>query len=367
MVRSRKRAGAAAAFCVMLGAFAFTAGNEPILEASSLNGFTAEPPLTEGALLLAAPAGTAFVAATWGDDRVHFLDAGMADLGSFALGSGEPNGIATDGATIYVGHFSLPGVASYDADGNFLSQWTAGDASSLQGLELVNGELAVANSSYVNFFTLAGAFVRSIPSQGGTVEGLAYDGTVLWQLADEIVGTDPATGGVVRSIPNPAAGCSWGGSGLTASAPGELTVGCAAGEWYRIASSDGTVLSAGNNGLQMYGLKAFGLAAVPVTYELIFQDDLRGTQLCVDRETGAYLWHVPATGSTFSGTGVLANGGTAFWTVPEDPNYIYATYDSRRKRARAYYSNSETGLYYSIRDGNTTNNAECGGTMLPPG
>ncbi len=40
---------------------------------------------------------------------------------------------------------------------------------------------------------------------------------------------------------------------------------------------------------------------------------------------------------------------------------------AKRKRARAYFSNSESGLYDSIRNSNTANNAECGGTLLPPG
>ncbi|MEW5765548.1 MAG: hypothetical protein ACOYXN_04160 [Acidobacteriota bacterium] len=355
---------AAAVMALGMAAFAATDGR---IEASSLSVPSAEVPVAEGAQVVTAPVGTVFVAATWGDNRVHFLDAAMADLGSFALGSSNPNGIATDGATIYVGHFSLPGVASYDSDGNFLSQWVASEAAYLQGMDLVNGDIAIVSDPSIHFFTTAGAYVRSIPSQGGTVEGLAFDGTVLWQLADSIVGTDPATGAVVRTIPNPAAGCTFGGTGLASSAPGELTVACTGGQWYRISSADGTVLSSGNNGLAMFGLKAFGSAAPPVTYELVFQDDLRGIQLCIDREMGVYQWHVPSTGATFSGTGVLANGGTAFWTVPEDPNYIYATYDSKRKRARAYFSNSETGLYYSIRDSNTANNAECGGTMLPPG
>ncbi len=360
----RKAMGLASAL-MALGMAVFGAADGRI-EASSVSLLPAVVPVAEGAQAVTAPAGTAFVAATWGDNRIHFLDAAMADLGSFALGAFNPNGIATDGATVYAGHFSLPGVASYDSDGNFLSQWVASEAVYLQGMDLVNGEIALASDPSIHFFTTAGAFVRSIPSQGGTVEGLAFDGTVLWQLADAIVGTDPATGAVLSTIPNPAAGCSFGGSGLASSAPGELTVACAGGEWYRISSSDGTVLASGNNGLQMYGLKAFGSGAAPVTYELVFQDDLRGIQLCIDKEMGVYRWHVPATGDTYTGTGVLANGGTAFWTTPEDPNYIYATYDSKRKRARAYFSNSESGLYYSIRDGNTANNAECGGTMLPP-
>ncbi|MGC8764149.1 MAG: hypothetical protein ACP5VN_11075 [Acidobacteriota bacterium] len=101
----------------------------------------------------------------------------------------------------------------------------------------------------------------------------------------------------------------------------------------------------------------------PFTPDLTFRDDRGRAELCIQRSNGAYQW-TNANGTVFTGTGVVANGGTAFWTLPEDPNYIYATYDVRRKRARGYWSNSETGGYNSLADTNTTNNPPCG-SLIP--
>ncbi len=101
---------------------------------------------------------------------------------------------------------------------------------------------------------------------------------------------------------------------------------------------------------------------VSVPFDGNYYDDLGRAVLCVWRSTGVYQWTIltgPNAGMTFSGVGVVANGGTAFWTSPSDPVYIYATYDVRRKRARAYLSDSVTGVYSSINDTNTTNNPPC--------
>jgi hypothetical protein len=108
----------------------------------------------------------------------------------------------------------------------------------------------------------------------------------------------------------------------------------------------------------------------PFTPDVTFLDDLGRSELCIQRSNGAYQW-TNRDGSTYRGTLVVANGGTAFWTNPEDPTYIYATYDARRKRARAYFSNSEDGNYNSLSDRNTTNNPACGSlvglpTIAPP-
>jgi len=109
-----------------------------------------------------------------------------------------------------------------------------------------------------------------------------------------------------------------------------------------------------------------GTATVDVTVSVPFDgnyyDDLGRAVLCVWRATGVYQWTIltgPHAGTTFHGVGVVANGGTAFWTSPSDPVYIYATYDARRKRARAYLSDSATGIYSTISDSNTTNNPPC--------
>jgi hypothetical protein len=93
--------------------------------------------------------------------------------------------------------------------------------------------------------------------------------------------------------------------------------------------------------------------------DVTFMDDLGRSELCIQKSNGMYQW-TNADGSVYAGTGVVANGGTAFWTLPEDPTYIYATYDSRRKRARAYFTNSDDAVYNSLVDRNTTNNFPCG-------
>ena len=102
----------------------------------------------------------------------------------------------------------------------------------------------------------------------------------------------------------------------------------------------------------------------PFTPDLTFHDDRNRSELCIQRSNGMYQW-TNADGSVFTGTGVVANGGTAFWTLQGDPNYIYATYDARRKRARSYWNNSETGGYNSLVDTNTTNNPACGSLSGP--
>ena len=200
-----------------------------------------------------------YVAATWGDNAVHFLDSDLNDTGSFTAGDSQPNGIASDGIVIYTGHFLTQSVRIFDYSGNLLFTWSDARLNALQGLEYVDGELAVysAFSDQVYFFVPAtGAYLRSIPGQGNTTEALAYDGVLLWLLADTIIGINPADGTVIRSIPNAGIGCAYGGTGLTADAPGKLTIGCADGNWYRVSSADGSVLASGKNGLQMYGLSS---------------------------------------------------------------------------------------------------------------
>jgi len=199
-----------------------------------------------------------YVAATWSDASVHFLNVSMANTGSFPIGDSDPNGVAADGIYIYTGHHGSQSVRIFDYFGNLLGSWTDGRLVGLQGLELVEGELAVHSSATdeIHFFTTSGTYIRSIPSQL-SIEGLAYDDSLLWLLGDAtIIAVDPATGTVIRDIPNPSSGCPYGGTGLTANAPGELIVACAEGSWYRLSTLDGAVLASGNNGLDMYGLSS---------------------------------------------------------------------------------------------------------------
>ena len=205
-------------------------------------------------LVAARPASAAaFVASTWGDNAVHLLDANFANLSSFNVFP-NPNGVATDGTTIWVGSFLLQQVSAYDFSGNLLYSWNGGFPN-LQGMELVNGELAIQDNANIEFYNpVTGAFIRSIASPGGSVEGLAFDGTLLWALDDRIIGLNPLTGAVVNSIPNAAINCAFGGTGLTTAGAGRLGLGCADGNWFVVSSTDGSVITSGNNGLQMFGL-----------------------------------------------------------------------------------------------------------------
>lgn len=217
----------------------------------------------DGAAYVPAPSGFAppadYVAATWSDDSVHFLNDGLVDQSSFPAGASDPNGIANDGTIIWTGHFSTQEVVGHNFAGTELFRW-AGTLSALQGMELVGGDLAVFRAGTVNnvefFHPYDGTFIRSIPASGDT-EGLAYNGELIWQVADDnLYGIDPADGSLVSTIPNAASGCTYEGTGITAHAPGELTLACNDGSWYKVSSADGSVLDSGSNGLDMYGLKA---------------------------------------------------------------------------------------------------------------
>jgi hypothetical protein len=74
---------------------------------------------------------------------------------------------------------------------------------------------------------------------------------------DRSKGSDPDSGARGANIPNAAhlAGCDFGGTGLTASAVGELTLACESGDWFQVSSADGVVLDSGDNSVDMYGIK----------------------------------------------------------------------------------------------------------------
>jgi hypothetical protein len=215
-------------------------------------------------LFLLFPAGGAasseFVAPAWSDTSVHFLDENLADVGSFAAGSGNPNGIATDGTLIYTVDLVTQEVVAYDLAGVESFRWSASLALA-RAMEIVSGELAIALPTSIEFFNPAtGSSLGSLPFQCPSLfaEGIAFDGTVLWALCSgSIEGIDPDSGSSLASIPNAAqsAGCDFGGTGLTASAVGELTLACRSGDWFQVSSADGAVLDSGNNSVDMYGIK----------------------------------------------------------------------------------------------------------------
>jgi PEP-CTERM motif-containing protein len=207
-----------------------------------------------------ANAPVAFYAATWSDSAIHRLDQNLNDLGSFPAGTIDPNGLTTDGSLIYSGHFTSNQVFAYDLSGTQQFNWSNPALQNVQGMALVNGEMAVVfdpgRSDGVTFLDpSSGAFIRSIPNVGGgTVEGMTYDGSLLWLLGDQLLGVDPATGSLVRSLPNAAIGTGFGGTGIALGGPNQFVLGSPEGAWFRVSSIDGSVISSGNNGLNMYDL-----------------------------------------------------------------------------------------------------------------
>ncbi len=199
-----------------------------------------------------------YVAVTWSDQAVHVLDGDLNDVRSFSAGGSNPNGVATDGRTVWAGHFSTQEVIAYDLDGNELFRWGTG-APNLQGMELLpNDEIYLTQGADLQVHDARdGTLLRTVPNVGGgSVEGMAWDGEVLWLLQAVLIAVDPDSGAELRRIANAAESCSFNGSGVTASAPGELTLACTDGRWFRVSSTDGSVLASGSNGLNMYGLKS---------------------------------------------------------------------------------------------------------------
>ena len=200
----------------------------------------------------------AFVAATWGDTSVHLLDDNLDSIGSFTVGAPNPNGIATDGSLIYVGFFSTQEVIAYDPAGVEQLRWS-GNLSGLMGMAWVDGELAIGRGAAVDFFDPStGTPIRSIPLPASCgLEGLAFDGAILWALCPELRGLDPVDGSPLVTLPNAADGCDFDGTGLSTGDPGELISACSNGDWFRVSDVDGSVIDSGSNGLDMFGLKRF--------------------------------------------------------------------------------------------------------------
>ncbi len=118
-------------------------------------------------LFLLFPAGGAesseFVAPAWSDTSIHLLDENLADVGSFAAGSDSPNGIATDGTLIYTVDFATQEVVAYDLAGVESFRWSA-SLTNARAMEIVSGELAIAQIFSIDFFNPAtGSLLDSLP------------------------------------------------------------------------------------------------------------------------------------------------------------------------------------------------------------
>jgi len=230
------------------------------------------------AAVLSFSSATAFanlVSVTWGDNRVHILDDTFNNLSSFAVGQTNPNGVGTDGSTIWVGTFIDSTVRAFDFSGNLLYSWGGAGFGNLQGLDYMNGQIAIANGNQIQFRNaLTGALNSTItgPNITGTIEGIDFDGTLLWAIADSnLYGINPLTGATVSTISNAAAGvCSFDGTGNASMSPTRMGLACSNGNWFIVNSSNGAIISSGNNGLQMFGLDHVpGVVPEPGTLALL--------------------------------------------------------------------------------------------------
>jgi len=212
----------------------------------------------------AQPALPFYVAVTWNQPRAHFLDNAFNELSSFGLNDRNPNGVGASATLIYSGHFSNSSIVAYNYAG--VEQFRFSDAtrlSNLQGLAYTGAEVAAASGGDTHFFdALTGAYTRSFANSGSAVEGLALHSGLLWELGDQIIGRNLATGATVTSFANAAASCVFGGTGLASGGAGALAIACENGRWYRVSDVDGSVLATGNNGLDMYGLTTISAATV---------------------------------------------------------------------------------------------------------
>jgi len=210
------------------------------------------------------PVNTVYVAGFWTDDTLRLHDDALNELVLFAAGPRKPNGLATDGTSVWAAHPSTREVVIYNDAGVRIGGWTDLAAlAQVQGLAYVSPDLlAVATYDEIRLHHPDdGTYVRTLlaaPDLGPYTEGLAWDGEYLWRLAmDEIIATNIANGQTEASIPNPAsvyAGES--GNGLTCNSPGQLTVAAQSGKWWIVDTDDGSVIVDGTNGAGMYALTA---------------------------------------------------------------------------------------------------------------
>lgn len=219
----------------------------------SLRAAVAALTLTAASAAIAAPT---YVASSWDRDAVIVLDENFVEVSSFAAGATEPNGIDSDGVTIFTGHPFSNQLRAFDTAGTFLYSFFV--PSLTQGLALFNNEVAVASGGTTFFYDkLTGTPTRSFVNSGFFVEALTIHEGLLWELSGTIIGRDPLTGAQVRSIPNAASGCLFAGTGLASASADRLAIGCIGGEWYVVDDLTGAVVLSGNNGIDMYGLGDF--------------------------------------------------------------------------------------------------------------
>ncbi len=242
--------------------------------------------------VLVPPRGAAdalFAAASWADNRIYLLGEDLEVASSFPTDSNNaPNGLAIDGSTIYVANWFEDEVIAYNSLGIELFRWTSVYLDGVQAMEFIpppadrgdsdppEGYLAVFDSisGMINLVRPSdGTFIDSFPAADPFfIEGLAYDplSGILFQLDTDVIHAT-ALGGLVRggslfTIPNPAAGNDFGGTGLTYVGDDTLVVATTEGDWYAVSSDPSCydllggggpscLLASGNNGIDMWALK----------------------------------------------------------------------------------------------------------------
>ncbi|HWB81645.1 MAG TPA: hypothetical protein VG755_42075 [Nannocystaceae bacterium] len=187
---------------------------------------------------------------------IHVLDDDMNQVSTFALSYPFPDGVASDGTMIYVGYnVDVDEIQLYDFAGGSLGSIDVGSGL-VGGLELVDDELFVARQTQMDVHdAVTGAFIRTISFPPGAefVEGLGFDGELLWVLGlGTMHGIDPEDGAVQVTLESEGL-CPNSTGGVAASGPDELTIVCGTGEWWVISSIDGSVIDEGNSGIGMFG------------------------------------------------------------------------------------------------------------------
>ena len=209
-----------------------------------------------------------FATNNFADNTIRLLDGNRNEIDGFPAGNPSVNAVTSDGYVVYSASFAANEIVLHDLNGVELNRFPVPASGVERGLTMVGRELALQLSSGIVEFRdpATGNVLRTITTSctSGAVEGMTYEeGQGLWVLCGTTIELFDAfaSGPAITTIPNPASGiCAFNGSGLTSSAPGELTVACTNGNWYRISSVDGSIIQVDNNGLDMWG---FGYVPEP--------------------------------------------------------------------------------------------------------
>lgn len=219
-----------------------------------------------GALLAglvgSAMATPTYLAASFSSNSIYFLDERMAPISSFAVQDMFPNAVGSKDSLIFAAYFTSSSVVAYNYSGVEQFRWSNPGLYRVQGIALIDDYLAAASDDTLFLFDArSGTYVAQLTLGEDTVEGLAYDGHYLWSIGTRLVARDFVTGGAVKSIPNAAFNCPMGGTGIAADTGSTLMLGCSDGRWFKVSQTDGSVITSGTNGIDMFDLAR--ITAVP--------------------------------------------------------------------------------------------------------